>query len=141
MSGRAEIASFACAANRQPQSIQELRCNAARKADTGRDRSEVRGVYGRVAGQTGLMRLRRRSWPRHTAQTHRFCGSAAKNHQTGHLQHAKSTKSKPAIRCARVQCLRCGPSGLMQISKSDWTQFLTRGQIQRQSLLFAALLR
>jgi hypothetical protein len=53
-SGRTEIASFACAANRQPQSIQELRCNAARKADIGRDRSEVRGVYDRVAGQSGL---------------------------------------------------------------------------------------
>ena len=53
-SGRTEIASFACAANRQPQSIQELRCNAARKADIGRDRSEVRGVYDRVADNAAV---------------------------------------------------------------------------------------
>jgi hypothetical protein len=52
--GRTEIASFACAANRQPQSIQELRCNAARKADIGRDRSEVRGVYDRVADNAAV---------------------------------------------------------------------------------------
>ena len=34
--------------------------------------------------------------------------SAAKNYQTRYWQHAKSTKSNPAIRCAHSRCLSCG---------------------------------
>ena len=67
----------------------------------------------RCAGQTGMMRLQRRSRPRHTAHTHGFCGSAAQIPQTGRSRHAKSTESKPAVRCARVQCLTSGQSRLL----------------------------
>jgi len=45
----------------------------------------------------------------------------------------------PDVRCDHYECLSCGPSGLMQISKSDCTQCLTRQLIQRQSLLYSAL--
>ena len=77
--------------------------------DVGRN-ADVRGALleGQLCGKS-----RPDAFAANIATTHRSkqrpsCGSAAQFPQTGRSLSAKWPISNPAVRCARVQCLRCG---------------------------------